>query len=200
MRSFLLILIAIIVNFTHSYAQKNPELKNALAKMTAASTSYNAQAIVNLMSPRLIRPMGGRENALKLIKSSLAEIKKQNITVDSVINYTDRDIAKVKNIEYCFFPQLIVLGIPDSTKKMIRYATLLAIKEPSVKGWTFIDYTDLNDEKIKILLPELVGKLDFPRAEIKPLVIPNEEVNSSIDFSMKVIDESMKMIKSGAAK
>ncbi|WP_333888138.1 hypothetical protein [Sphingobacterium siyangense] len=200
MRSFLLILIAIIVNFTHSYAQKNPELKNALAKMTAASTSYNAQAIVNLMSPRLIRPMGGRENALKLIKSSLAEIKKQNITVDSVINYTDRDIAKVKNIEYCFFPQLIVLGIPDSTKKMIRYATLLAIKEPSVKGWTFIDYTDLNDEKIKILLPELVGKLDFPRADIKPLVIPNEEVNSSIDFSLKVIDESMKMIKSDAAK
>jgi len=200
MRSFLLILIAIIVNFTHSYAQKNPELKNALAKMTAASTSYNAQAIVNLMSQRLIRPMGGRENALKLIKSSLAEIKKQNITVDSVINYTDRDIAKVKNIEYCFFPQLIVLGIPDSTKKMIRYATLLAIKEPSVKGWTFIDYTDLNDEKIKILLPELVGKLDFPRADIKPLVIPNEEVNSSIDFSLKVIDESMKMIKSDAAK
>lgn len=76
----------------------------------------------------------------------------------------------------------------------------MAIKEPSVKGWTFIDYTDLNDEKIKILLPELVGKLDFPRAEIKPLVIPNEEVNSSIDFSMKVIDESMKIIKSGAAK
>lgn len=200
MRSFLLILIAIIVNFTHSYAQKDPELKNALAKMTAASTSYNAQAIVNLMSPRLIRPMGGRENALKLIKSSLAEIKKQNITVDSVINYTDRDIAKVKNIEYCFFPQLIVLGIPDSTKKMIRYATLMAIKEPRVKGWTFIDYTDLNDEKIKILLPELVGKLDFPRAEIKPLVIPNEEVNSSIDFSMKVIDESMKKMKSVAAK
>lgn len=200
MRSFLLVLIAIIVNFTHSYAQKDTELKNALAKMTAASTSYNAQAIVNLMSPRLIRPMGGRENALKLIKNSLAEIKKQNITVDSVINYTDRDIAKVKNIEYCFFPQLIVLGIPDSTKKMIRYATLMAIKEPRVKGWTFIDYTDLNDEKIKILLPELIGKLDFPRAEIKPLVIPNEEVNSSIVFSMKVIDESMKMIKSGAAK
>ena len=200
MRPFLLTVIALLVNFTYSYAQKDPELKNALAKMTTASTSYNAQAIVNLMSPRLIRPMGGRENALKLIKSSLAEIKKQNITVDSVINYTDRDIAKVKNIEYCFFPQLIVLGIPDSTKKMIRYATLLAIKEPSVKGWTFIDYTDLNDEKIKILLPELVGKLDFPRAEIKPLVIPNEEVNSSIDFSLKVIDESMKMIKSDAAK
>lgn len=200
MRPFLLTVIALLVNFTYSYAQKDPELKNALAKMTTASTSYNAQAIVNLMSPRLIRPMGGRENALKLIKSSLAEIKKQNITVDSVINYTDRDIAKVKNIEYCFFPQLIVLGIPDSTKKMIRYATLLAIKEPSVKGWTFIDYTDLNDEKIKILLPELVGKLDFPRADIKPLVIPNEEVNSSIDFSLKVIDESMKMIKSDAAK
>ncbi len=164
--------------------------------MTAASTSYDAQAIVNLMSPRLIRPMGGKVNALKLIKNSLAEVQKQNITIDSVINYTDRDISKVKNIEYCFFPQLIVLGIPDSTKKMIKYATLMAIKEPGVKGWTFLDYSGLNNEKMKILFPEFNGEFDFPRADIKPLVIPNEEVNSSIDFSMKVIDESMKKMKS----
>jgi len=200
MRSFLLTVIAIIVNFTSSYAQKDPELKIALSKMTAASTSYNAQAIVNLMSPRLIRPMGGRENALKLIKSSLAEIKKHHITVDSVINYTDREIAKVNNIEYCIFPQLIVLGIQDSTKKMIKHATLMAIKEPSVKGWTFIDYNSLNEEKMKILFPELLGKLDFPRAEIEPLVIPNEEVKSSIDYLMRTIDESMKKMKSIAAK
>lgn len=144
--------------------------------------------------------MGGRENALKLIKNSLAEVQKQNITIDSVINYTDRDISKVKNIEYCFFPQLIILGIPDSTKKMIRYATLMAIKEPGVKGWTFLDYSGLNDEKMNILFPELVDKLNFPRSEIKPLVIPNEEVNSSIDLAMKVIDESMKKMKSSAAK
>ncbi len=200
MRSFLLIVIAIIANFMHSYAQKDPELRNALAKMTAAVTSNNAQATVNLTSPRLIKPMGGRENALKLIRNSLAEVQKQNITIDSVINYTDRDISKVKNIEYCFFPQLIILGIPDSTKKMIRYATLMAIKEPGVKGWTFLDYSGLNDEKMNILFPELVDKLNFPRSEIKPLVIPNEEVNSSIDLAMKVIDESMKKMKSGAAK
>ncbi|GAA4180545.1 hypothetical protein [Sphingobacterium ginsenosidimutans] len=42
MRSFLLIVIAIIANFTHSYAQKDPELKNALGKMTAAVTSNSA--------------------------------------------------------------------------------------------------------------------------------------------------------------
>ncbi|MND92386.1 hypothetical protein D3C87_774590 [compost metagenome] len=68
MRSFLLIVITIIVNFTHSYAQKDPELKNALAKMTAASISSDAQATVNLTSPRLIKQMGGNESAFKLIK------------------------------------------------------------------------------------------------------------------------------------
>ncbi len=93
MRSFLLIVIAIIANFTHSYAQKDPELKNALAKMTAAVTSNNAQATVNLTSPRLIKPMGGRERALKLIKNSLAEVQRQNITIDSVINYTERSTS-----------------------------------------------------------------------------------------------------------
>jgi len=92
MRSFLLIVIAIIANFTHSYAQKDPELKNALAKMTAAVTSNNAQATVNLTSPRLIKPMGGRERALKLIKGALTQLQKQGIKIETVINYIDLDI------------------------------------------------------------------------------------------------------------
>lgn len=200
MKPFLLTVIAIIVNFTYSHAQKDPELKIALAKMSAISTLNNPLATLNLTSPRLIKPMGGKENALKLFKKSIAEIQKDNVTIDSVINYTDREISKVKNIQYCFFPQLIVLGIPDSTKKMIRYSTLMAIKEPGVKGWTFLDYSGLNDEKLNFLFPELAGKLDFPRGDIKPLVIPNEEVNSSIAYLMKTIDESMKKMKSVAAK
>jgi len=58
MKSFVLIVIAIIANFMHSYAQKDPELKNALAKMTAASTAHDAQATVTLTSPRLVKQMG----------------------------------------------------------------------------------------------------------------------------------------------
>jgi len=33
--------------------------------------------------------------------------------------------------------------------------------------------------------------MDFPRADIKPLFIPNEEVNSSIDYLMKTIGKGV---------
>ena len=148
MKPFLLIVIAIIFNFTASYAQKDPELSAALSKISAASTLNNTLATLNLTSPRLIKAMGGKENALKRFKKSMEGIHKDNVKIDSVINYTDREITTVKNIEYCFFPQLIIFGIPDSTKKMISYSTLMAIKEPAVKGWTFLDYSGLNDEKL----------------------------------------------------
>ncbi|PUV25156.1 hypothetical protein [Sphingobacterium athyrii] len=192
MRSFLLIVIAIIANFTHSYAQKDPELKNALAKMTTASTAHDAQATVNLTSPRLVKQMGGREAALDLISGALAQLQTQEIKIDSVINYVDLDIYTLDNIEYSFFPQLIVMSIPDSTKKMIAYATLMAIKEPKSKNWTFLDYGNLNDDQIKILLPEFVDKVDFPRSDIKPMMVPKEEIASNIELLMNIIDESLK--------
>lgn len=192
MRSFLLIVIAIIANFTHSYAQKDPELKNALAKMTTASTAHDAQATVNLTSPRLVKQMGGREAALDLISGALAQLQTQEIKIDSVINYVDLDIYTLDNIEYSFFPQLIVMSIPDSSKKMIAYATLMAIKEPKSKNWTFLDYENLNDDQIKILLPEFVDKVDFPRSDIKPMMVPKEEIASNIELLMNIIDESLK--------
>jgi len=192
MRSFLLIVIAIIINFTYCYAQKDPELKIALAKMTTASTAHDAQATVNLTSPRLVKQMGGREAAFDLIKGALAQLKKQGIKIDSVINYVDLDMYALNNIEYSFFPQLIVMSIPDSSKKMIAYATLMAIKEPKSKNWTFLDYGNLNDDQIKILLPEFVGKVDFPRSDIKPMMVPKEEIASNIELLMNIIDESLK--------
>lgn len=200
MRSCLLVIVAILVNFTYSYAQKDAELRIALSNMNAATVALDAQAILNTASPRLIKLIGGKANTLKLITKSLERIKQENLKADSIVNYTDTDILKVKNIKYCFIPQVIVLNIPDGNKKMIRHTTIMAINEPSVKGWTFLNYSDINDEKMKILFPELLGKLSFPRQDIKPLIVPNEEVSSSIDYLIKTIDESMKKIKSVAAK
>lgn len=200
MRSFLLIVIAIIANFTHSYAQKDPKLKNALAKMTAASTAHDAQATVTLTSPRLVKQMGGGEAALNLIKGALAQLQKQGIKIDTVINYVDLDIYTLNNIVYSFFPQLIVMSIPDTSKRMIAYATLMAIKEPKSKNWTFLDYGNLNDDQMKILLPEFVGKVDFPRPDIKPMVLPKEEIDSNIELLMNIIDDALKKGKSVVAK
>ena len=196
MRSILLTIIAIIANFTHSYAQKDPELRAALSKMTAASISSDAQATVNLTSPRLIKQMGGNENASKLIEEGYSQLNKQGLKIDTVFNYLDVDPFTLNNIVYCFFPQLIVMIIPDSSNKMIAHATLLAIKEPQLKTWNFLDYGNLSAEQMKILLPEFVGKVDFPRTDIKPMMLQKEEIASNIKLLMKIIDDAVKKAKS----
>jgi uncharacterized protein YukJ len=91
--------------------------------------------------------------------------------------------------------KLIVMSIPDTSKKMIAYATLMAIKEPKTKNWTFVDYGNLNDDQVKILLPEFVGKVNFPRSNIKPMLLPKEEIDSNIEVLMDIIDESLKKAK-----
>ncbi|WP_223582948.1 hypothetical protein [Sphingobacterium sp. GVS05A] len=74
---------------------------------------------------------------------------------------------------------------------MIAYATLLAFKEPHIDGWKFLDYGNLNDEHMKILLPDFVGKVNFPTTNIKPMMLPKEEIASNIESLMKIIDDAV---------
>src|SRR5690606_11501055 len=155
--------------------------------------------MTELTSPRLIRVMGGKENALKLFKESYLSLGDQGLKIDTVINYTDTGIFETNKIRFSFIPQLLVMSIPDADKKMMNVTTLMGIKEPGTQGWTFIDYNLLSKENFEMLFPELKDDITFPRnISPKPLVIPKEETSHAIDYLMQIIDESVKKGKAMA--
>lgn len=192
MRKFLIFTIASIIIVHNTTAQEDVELNAALEKLTNISLTGNAEGMAELTSPRLIRVMGGMENALKLFKEAYLSLGSQGLKIDTVLNYNESEINILSNIRYKFIPQQLIMSIPDKTKKMIGVTSLLAIKEPTVNKWTFIDYNGLTDEKLDILLPEFKGKVDFPRdLPEKPLVIPKEKVKEATEGIMGIIDEYM---------
>lgn len=110
-------------------------------------------------------------------------------------NHHEREILAKNGIRYCFIPQLIVMSIPDTEKKMINYTSTLALKEKASSKWTLLDYNQLNDEQTKLLLPELKD-VAFPRnRDMKPLVIPKDELKKNIAYLMDVMDKSIKSRK-----
>lgn len=193
---YILLISAIILSNLHCvYAQDEVRIDATLNKVVSASISGNTQKLLEGTSPRLLEAMGGKEQALKLFKETYEKLASQGIKIDTVYNYHEREISFINGIKYCFIPQLIVMSIPDSQKKMINYTTVLALLEKGSSEWTLIDYNQLDDKQAKILLPEFKDVV-FPRnREIKPLVIPKEELEKNIAYLMDVMDKSIQTRK-----
>src|SRR5690606_7206984 len=107
-RKFLIFIIASLLPVHYVSAQQDAELNIALEKLTHISLTENAQGMTELTSPRLIRVMGGKENALKLFKESYLSLGDQGLKIDTVINYTDTGIFETNKIRFSFIPQLLV--------------------------------------------------------------------------------------------
>ncbi|WP_434453888.1 hypothetical protein [Sphingobacterium multivorum] len=191
-RVFWLIMLLTIFHHT-SFAQKDPQLREALSIMTKASISGDIEGIISQTSPRIIESMGGIDQATKLTKELYSSLIKYGVKIDSTINYVDIDVSKIDGIAYCFIPQVLVMSMPEKGKMAITSAYLLALKEDETKKWTFINFNKMDQEKINLFLPEFNGKISLPPGlEKKTLVVKKEEVAKTVDHLMKLIDESVK--------
>ncbi|WP_104381240.1 hypothetical protein [Sphingobacterium sp. HMA12] len=190
--AFLLITLLTIFHHT-SFAQNDPQLREALSIMTKASISGDIEGILGQTSPRIIESMGGIDQATKLTKELYSSLIKYGIKVDSIINYDDMDVSKIDGIAYCFIPQVLVMSMPEKGKMAITSAYLLALKEDETKKWTFINLNKMDQENINLFVPEFNGKISLPPSlEKKTLVVQKEEVAKTVDHLMKLIDESVK--------
>jgi len=187
-RFFLLITLLTIFHHTSS-AQRDPQLREALSTMTKASISGDIEGILSQTSPRIIKSMGGMDQATKLTKELYSSLLKYGVKLDSMISYVDMDVSKIDGIAYCFIPQVLVMSMAEKDKKAITSANLLAIKEDDTKKWTFFNFNKMNQEMINMFLPEFNGKISLPPGlEKKTLVVKKEEVAKTVDHLMKLLD------------
>jgi hypothetical protein len=191
-RIFLLITLLTIFHQTSS-AQKDPQLREALSIITKASISGDIEGILSQTSPRIIKSMGGMDQATKLTKELYSSLLKYGVKLDSMISYVDMDVSKIDGIAYCFIPQVLVMSMAEKDKKAITSANLLAIKEDETKKWTFLNFNKIDQEKINMFLPEFSGKISLPPGlEKKTFVVQKEDVAKTVDHLMQLIDESVK--------
>ncbi|MFD2902488.1 hypothetical protein [Sphingobacterium anhuiense] len=82
----LLLLILALSGKAKIYAQEDTALNSALEKMVKANLTENATELIKYTSPRLVKAMGGKEKAIKLLKQSFSSQRTDIAKLDSVIN------------------------------------------------------------------------------------------------------------------
>lgn len=197
MKGIKVIILFVVLTLTGTkmtYAQEDTALNSALEKMTQASLIGNYQELMRYTSPRLIKAMGGKENALKLFKEAYSSMLKTGVSIDSVVNYTKGPIQTIGQLRYLQIPQLIIMNTKEDGKKLIGQGLILALNEIDKGQWTFLDYGDFNQQQVDILLPEFKGVIDLVnRPKTKPLLIDNKEVENVVNEIFKALDKMLNL-------
>lgn len=176
------------------HAQEDTALNSALEKMTKASIKGDSEILLQLISPRLIKVMGGNSNALKQFKEAYSSMLKTGVSIDSVVNYTKGPIQNIGQLRYLQIPQLIIMNTKVDGKKLIGQGLILALNEKDKGQWTFLDYGDFTQQQVDILLPEFKGVVDLVnRPETKPLLIDNKEVDNVVNEILKALDKMLNL-------
>lgn len=175
-------------------AQEKESLNSALNQLTIASTKGQAEVLLEHTSPRLIKVLGGKQNALKFFKKTYDSMLETGVTIDTVINYTKGPIYNIGKLKYLEIPQLIILNTKEDGKKMIGPSFLLAINETGNGPWTFLDYSNFGQKQIDILLPEFKGIVDLVnRPDTKPTLVDNTEVDNLVNKIFSILDKRLNL-------
>lgn len=163
--------------------------------MTNASIKGDSQTLLKYTSPRLIKAMGGNSNALKLFKEAYDSMSHTGVSIDSVVNYTKGPIYNIGQLHYIQIPQLIIMNTKEDGKKLIGQALLLGLNETGKGQWTFLDYKNLSQEQVDILLPEFKGVVNLVnRPETKPILADNAEVDNIVNEVLKALDKVLNQL------
>ncbi len=188
--TIILILILLLINSGKVFSQEDLSLNRSLEMMTQASITGNSEVLMKYTSPRLIKVMGGEEDALKLFKKMFSELKESyKISIDSVVNYNLLKINKLGTLKYKFIPQIIVMSQLGRNDIIIKLSNLLAIHENSSIGWKFIDINNMDEGQLNYILPEFKNSVQLiKKFEDKPILTSKQNLKHELRNLEKVIE------------
>lgn len=166
-----IILTLLICISSVSFSQSTEELKSLAlkdAKTTSKATlAMDFETVIKHTYPAVIDVMGGKENAITLIKTTFETMKTQGFVFERADVKRISDIIKEQGEYRCYVENYNQMKMNDMLIKSKSY--LLGIYNEDAKIWYFLEAKQLkNQQMMDVVLP------NFETA----LVIPDDEVTT----------------------
>lgn len=121
--------------------------------------------LIPYVPAKLLEFMGGVEGLTETMNEQMAEMKRREVTIESVKIGTPETPKDYDGLLAGLVPQEIILNSPQG--KIATKTYLIAVSENKGGSWVFIDCIAINEQKLGILYPSLKGKLEIPKTEAK---------------------------------
>jgi hypothetical protein len=142
-------------------------IKEQARKMTRAFLAGDFEGLVDATYPKIVELSGGRAKMLEMLKAEVAKWEAQKI---KVLSYEVGEPGEVKSAGaklVSVVPAELKMEFPEII--LTSKSFMLAISADGGKAWKFVSGANLNEQALKILVPEAVGVITLPKA-VEPVI------------------------------
>ena len=142
---------------------KVEEIKAKAEETTNAFINGDYQKFLDLTYPKLVELMGGRAKMISSVEQQMKEMKAQGVEFTSASFGVPKEIVPAGSQLFAIVPY--TLKLKTSGGVLTQQSYLLAISDKDNIKWTFIDVTNLDESKLKMVVPGAIGKITFPKKQ-----------------------------------
>lgn len=160
---------------------KNPMKKIAFAVLFAASSVFGAtndlrqtvwqeaqkcadallagdyDTVIAYTHPKFVELMGGKAVMLEALKRGAKDMATQGVALEKISMSVPDEPKTSDGVMYTPVTETMTIKAPGG--KIIKESIMIALSKDAGKKWMFIDADSMNDQNMKLALPELVGKI-----------------------------------------
>jgi hypothetical protein len=139
------------------------EIKARAEETSNAFVSGDHQKVVDLTYPKLMEIMGGRAKMISFVEQQMKELKTQGFEFVSSSVDDPREVVASDSQFFSIVPYTLKMKTPRGV--MTQQSYLLAISNKDTIKWSFIDVTGLEESQVKMVVPDALGKVTFPKKQ-----------------------------------
>ncbi|MET0649461.1 MAG: hypothetical protein ABW208_22860 [Pyrinomonadaceae bacterium] len=130
----------------------------------------NFERLADCTLPRLVELMGGREKLLEVVRKDVAEMKADGFEPLSSVSSAPTQVLLVGSQTYAVLP----LKFKMRTSKEIHVSDsfMIGVSGDGGQNWKFLSADSTDEARMKVLLPDVVGKLKLPPAKYSTEPLP----------------------------
>jgi hypothetical protein len=139
------------------------EIKARAEETSNAFVSGDHQKVVDLTYPKLVELMGGKAKMLSYVEQQMKEMNTQGFEFVSSSVHDPKEVVASDSQFFSIVPYTLKMKTPRGL--MTQESYMLAISNKDSIKWSFIDVTGLEEAQLKMVVPDALGKVTFPKKQ-----------------------------------
>ena len=120
--------------------------------------------------PKLVELIGGREKMLEAVRRDVEEMKAEGFEPLSSVNSAPTQVVRVGSQTYAVLP--VKFKMRTSKEILASDSFMIGVSGDDGKTWKFLSADSTDEARMKLLLPDVVGKLKLPPAKYSTEPLP----------------------------
>lgn len=132
-------------------------------EMVNAAVNGDYKTLLKYTHPKIIKIMGGNDQALITLKQTMNALKEQNFIIQKAGIGKIVQMIKTKKNFQCIIPQTVTLKLQNKTAESNNF--LFAISYNNGLRWYFLDTGGASENQIRKIFTEMDKNLIIPKSK-----------------------------------